>query len=72
MVDFEMVKRYERTARANRELWIQDKHSVAQTMRQNLASDIIAGYHMVNVVRQMVRIEDYEETLNYIENLKGE
>lgn len=38
----------------------EDKHGIAQTMRQNLASDIKCGYGLANVVRQMVAIEDYE------------
>lgn len=37
-----------------------DKYGIAQTMRQNLASDITCGYGLANVVRQMVAIEDYE------------
>lgn len=40
--------------------WV-DKYNMAQTMRSNLASDIIAGYHLNNVVKQMVEIENYEQ-----------
>lgn len=40
-----------------------DKMSVAETMRKNLASDIIAGYGLANVTRQMVEIETYEKTV---------
>lgn len=42
-------------------LTYEDKYGVAQTMRQNLASDIKCGYGLANVVRQMVAIEDYEK-----------
>lgn len=38
-----------------------DKLSIAQTMRENLASDIKAGYGMNSVVKQMVEIEQYEK-----------
>lgn len=41
-------------------LTYEDKYGIAQTMRQNLASDIKCGYGLANVVRQMVAIEDYE------------
>ena len=47
-----------------------DKYSLAQTMRQNLASDIQCGYGLANVVRQMVAIEDYEKTV--VEKAKKE
>lgn len=56
-----------------------DKYGIAQTMRQNLASDIKCGYGLANVVRQMVAIEDYEKTVvakakqeyeDYAESLK--
>ncbi len=39
-----------------------DKLSIAKTMRNNLASDINAGYGLANVIRQMVKIEEYEAT----------
>ena len=42
-------------------LTYEDKYGIAQTMRQNLASDIKCGYGLANVVRQMVAIEDYEK-----------
>lgn len=45
-----------------------DKYGIAQTMRQNLASDIQCGYGLANVVRQMVAIEDYEK--NVVEKAK--
>lgn len=38
-----------------------DKLNIAQTMRENLASDIKAGYGMNSVVKQMVEIEQYEK-----------
>lgn len=38
-----------------------DKMGIAKTMRSNLASDIMAGYHLANVTRQMIQIEDYED-----------
>lgn len=41
----------------------EDKYSIAQTMRQNLASDIQCGYGLANVTRQMVAIEQYENTV---------
>lgn len=41
----------------------EDKYGIAQTMRQNLASDIICGYGLANVTRQMVAIEQYENTV---------
>ena len=45
-----------------------DKYGIAQTMRQNLASDIQCGYGLANVVRQMIAIEDYEK--NVVEKAK--
>ena len=39
-----------------------DRDGMADTMRRNLASDIIAEYGMNSVVRQMTLIQDYEET----------
>lgn len=40
-----------------------DKLSIAKTMRENLASDIVVGYSLSNVVKQMVKIEEYESTV---------
>lgn len=40
---------------------IEDKWSIADTMRKNLASDITEGrYGLKNVTKQMLDIEDYE------------
>ena len=39
------------------------QHSIAKTMRENLASDIVVGYSLSNVVKQMVKIEEYESTV---------
>lgn len=47
-----------------------DKLSIAETMRRNLASDIIAGYHLANVTKQMVQIKEYEKTV--VEAVKKE
>jgi len=40
-----------------------DKLSIAETMRKNLAADIIAGYRLGNVTRQMISIENYEDNV---------
>ena len=42
---------------------ILDRDGIADTMRHNLASDIVNGrYGLSSVTRQMIAIEDYEET----------
>lgn len=43
------------------DLAMADRYSMAKMMRENLAADIEAGRGMAFVVREMVRIEDYEE-----------
>ena len=42
--------------------WL-DKCGIAETMRKNLASDIVCGYGIANVTKQMVEIEKYEKSV---------
>ena len=44
-------------------LWIDDKLSMIQTMKRNLASDILAGYDLLgmNIQRQIIIIKEYEK-----------
>lgn len=42
------------------QLFIEDRHSMAKIMRQNIASDVLAGYSLAQITRQMVQLEDYE------------
>lgn len=63
MVDIKAVSKFDRLSRAKQETVIVDRDSVADMMRQNLASDIVNGrYGLSSVTRQMVAIEDYEDT----------
>lgn len=63
MVDIKAVSKFERLSRAKQEMVIVDRDGTADTMRKNLASDIVNGrYGLSSVTRQMVAIEDYEET----------
>ena len=67
MVDYEKVKRFEKLSKTRQEMCILDRDSVAEMMRKNLASDIVNGnYGLNNVVRQMIMIEDYEDTTSYM------
>lgn len=62
MVDMKKLAKFEKlTSKKQQEVLI-DRDGTADTMRRNLASDVIAGYGMNNVVRQMTLIQDYEET----------
>lgn len=62
MVDMKKLAKFEKlTSKKQQEVLI-DRDGMADTMRRNLASDVIAGYGMSNVVRQMTLIQDYEET----------
>lgn len=65
MVDMKDVKKFDVMSRKNQELRIEDRDSVAHQMRQNLASDIMAGYGVSQVCHQIVDIEDYEDTTRY-------
>ena len=63
MVDIKAVSKFERLSRAKQEMVIIDRDSVSDMMRKNLASDIVNGrYGLSSVTRQMIDIEDYEET----------
>ena len=63
MVDIKAVSKFDRLSRAKQEMVILDRDSVADTMRKNLASDIVNGrYGLSSVTHQMIDIEDYEET----------
>lgn len=63
MVDIKAVSKFDRLSRAKQETVIVDRDSVADMMRQNLASDIVNGrYGLSSVTRQMTAIEDYEDT----------
>lgn len=48
------------------EIWFEDRESMLETMRRNLAADIEAGYdvngHLVR--KQIVDIEEYEARFN--------
>lgn len=57
-----MIGRQEDKLRRLYETYI-DKLGIAKTMRRNLASDIEAGYSLSSVVKQMVKIEEYEATV---------
>lgn len=48
------------------ELWFADKTSIMDTMRNNLASDIKAGYNPNghSIRKQIVDIEEYESQFN--------
>ena len=56
-----MIGRQEDKLRRLYETYL-DKVGIAKTMRKNLASDIEAGYSLSSVVKQMVKIEEYENT----------
>ena len=56
-----MIGRQEDKLRRLYETYL-DKVGIAKTMRKNLASDIEAGYSLPSVVKQMVKIEEYENT----------
>jgi hypothetical protein len=56
-----MIGRQEDKLRRLYETYL-DKLGIAKTMRRNLASDIEAGYSLSSVVKQMVKIEEYEAT----------
>ena len=63
MVDIKAVSKFERLSRAKQEMVIIDRDSVSDMMRKNLAGDIVnGGYGLSSVTRQMIAIEDYEET----------
>lgn len=56
-----MIGRQEDKLRRLYETYL-DKLGIAKTMRKNLASDIEAGYSLPSVVKQMIKIEEYEDT----------
>lgn len=63
MVDIKAVSKFDQLSRAKQEMVIMDRDSVADMMRQNLASDIVNGrYGLSSVTRQIIAIEDYEDT----------
>lgn len=63
MIDLKAIERCRKLKGEKRMDMIRDRWSIADTMRRNLASDIVVGrYGMTSVVRQMVDIEDYEAT----------
>lgn len=63
MVNWEVMDKFRKLSKASQVSVITDRASISEVMRKNLASDITTGrYGMRQVVRQMVRIEDYEET----------
>lgn len=46
-----------------KEIWMEDKHSMIETMRRNLASDIVDGnYDLLSLIiqKQIVEIKEYE------------
>lgn len=63
MIDLKEVAKFDRFSRAKQEMIIIDRDGMADTMRRNLASDIVNGrYGLASVTRQILAIEDYEET----------
>lgn len=62
MVDMKKLVKFEKMTGKKQQEMLVDRDGMAGTMRRNLASDIIAGYGMNSVVRQMTLIQDYEET----------
>ena len=62
MVDMKKLAKFEKLTSKKQQEMLVDRDGMADTMRRNLASDIIAGYSMNSVVRQMTFIQDYEET----------
>lgn len=62
MVDMKKLAKFEKLTSNKQQEMLVDRDGIADTMRCNLASDIIAGYGMNSVVRQMTLIQDYEET----------
>lgn len=48
------------------QLFIEDRHSMAKIMRQNIASDVLAGYSFAHITRQMVQLEDYERETEFL------
>lgn len=63
MVDWKVMEKFRKLSKAKQVSVITDRTSISEVMRKNLASDITNGkYGMRQVVRQMVYIEDYEET----------
>ena len=54
-------------------LFYQDRKSMARIMRENAASDLLAGYSVGQIAKQMSRIEDYEkETEMLLQKFKRE
>lgn len=49
-----------------KEIWTLDKQSIIKTMRQNLASDLVAGYDVfgMNIQKQLLEIAAYEDDFN--------
>lgn len=63
MIDIKAVSKFDRLSRVKQEMAILDRDGISDTMRHNLASDIVNGrYGLSSVTRQMIAIEDYEET----------
>lgn len=63
MVDIKAMSKFERLSRTKQEMVILNRDGMADLMRRNLASDIVNGrYGLHSVTRQMIDIEDYEET----------
>lgn len=63
MVDFKEVAQFQRFSGARQAEVVADRYRMAHVMRENLASDIVNGrYGSHSVIRQILAIEDYEET----------
>lgn len=56
MVDMKKLAKFEKLTSKKQQEMLVDRDGMAGMMRQNLASDIIAGYGMNSVVRQMTQI----------------
>ena len=48
------------------QLFIEDRHSMAKIMRQNTATDVLAGYSIGQIARQMAEIDEYERQTEFL------
>lgn len=49
-------------------LFTEDRHSIAKQMRENTASDVLAGYSLGQIAHQMAMIQDYERETEFLLN----
>ena len=48
------------------QLFIDDRRSMAKIMRQNIASDVLAGYSIGQIAREMAQLEEYEKQTEFL------